>query len=160
MTKQEIITMLTKILDSMGIDNWVVDLKSKAQRSRNANAYSWVLQEAIANELRKSKDDVHVQMLTDFGQTAVDEKGNKILFSVESRIDFRIAYKYVAVIGYGKVGEKEFTHYRALKGSSEFDSHEMSIFIDGVIQTAQDLGIQTITPNEKEKMLQLWGKEK
>lgn len=160
MTKQEIITMLTKILDSMGIDNWVVDLKSKAQRSRNANAYSWVLQEAIANELRKSKDDVHVQMLTDFGQTAVDEKGNKILFSVESRIDFRSAYKYVAVIGYGKVGEKEFTHYRALKGSSEFDSHEMSIFIDGVIQTAQDLGIQTITPNEKEKMLQLCGKEK
>lgn len=160
MTKQEIITMLTKILESMGIDGWVVELKSKALRSKNANAYSWVLQEKIANELKKSKDDVHVQMLTDYGQTQTDDNGNKVLFSVESRIDFKAAYKYVAVIGTGHVGEKEFTHYRALKGSSDFDSEEMSIFLEGVIQEAKQLGIETITPKEKEAMVELWGVKK
>jgi hypothetical protein len=155
MTKIEIISMLTKFLSSMGIDDWIVDLKSKNKRSKNANAYSWVLQELIANETGKSKDDIHVQMLTDYGQTQVDENGNKILFSVESKINFRSAYKYVAVIGIGHVGEKEFTHYRALKGSSDFDSHEMSIFLDGIIQEAKQLGIETITPKEKAEMINL-----
>ena len=157
MTKEEIISMLTKILESMGADGWIIDLKSKSKRSKNANAYSWVLQEKIANETKKSKDDVHVQMLTDYGQTATDEDGNKILFSVESKINPRTFYKYIAEIGHGHVGEKEFTHYRALKGSSDFDQHEMSIFLDGVIQEAEQLGIETITPSEKEKMIQLWG---
>lgn len=156
MSKQEIITMLAKILESMGIDNWVVELKSKAGRSKNANAYSWVLQEKIANELKKSKEEIHLQMLTDYGTTATDEDGNKILFSVESKINPRSFYKYIAVIGYGKVGDKEFTHYRALKGSSEFDQYEMSIFLDGVIQEAEQLKIETITPNEKAKMVELW----
>jgi hypothetical protein len=160
MTKNEIVSMLTKILESMGVDGWIVDLKSKKKRSKDANAYSWVLQDKIANELRESKDDVHVQMLTDFGQTATDDDGNKILFSIESRINPRNFYKYIAVIGYGKVGDKEFTHYRALKGSSDFDQYEMSVFLKGVIQTAQDLGIDTITPDEREKMIQLWGAER
>lgn len=160
MTKQEIITMLTKILESMGIDGWVVELKSKALRSKNANAYSWVLQEKIANELKKSKDEVHVQMLTDYGQTLLDENGNKVIYAVESRIKFKSAYMYSAIAGYGKVGEKEFTHYRILKQSRDFDSDEMSIFLDGVIQEAKQLGIETITPKEREMMIQLWGEKK
>ena len=160
MTKQEVITMLTKILESMGINEWVVDVRSKAKRSKNANAYSWVLQEKIANELKKSKDDVHVQMLTDYGQTATDEDGNKILLSIESRINPKNFYKYIAVIGYGNVQGKAFTHYRALKGSSDFDQNEMSIFLDGVIQEATVLGIETITPKEKEAMVELWGVKK
>jgi len=160
MTKQEVITMLTKILESMGIDSWVVDVRSKAKRSKNANAYSWVLQEKIANERRLSKDDVHVQMLTDYGQTATDEDGNKIFLSIESRINPKSFYKYIAVAGIGHVGDKEFTHYRALKGSSDFDQNEMSIFLDGVIQEATVLGIETITPKEKEAMVELWGVKK
>lgn len=155
MTKEELTSMLSKILESMGVDNWVVELKSKTKRSKNANAYSWVLQEKIANETKKSKDDIHIQMLTDYGQTAVDENGNKILFSVESKINPKSFYKYIAVIGYGHAQGKEFTHYRALKGSSEFDSHEMSIFLDGIIQEAKQLGIETITPAEKEQMIEL-----
>jgi len=160
MTKQEVITMLTKILESMGINEWVVDVRSKAKRSKNANAYSWVLQEKIANELKKSKDDVHVQMLTDYGQTATDQDGNNIIISVESRINPKSFYKYIAVAGIGHVGDKEFTHYRALKGSSDFDQNEMSIFLDGVIQEATVLGIETITPKEKEAMVELWGVKK
>ena len=47
---------------------------------------------------------------------------------------------------------REFTIYRIYKGSSEFDSKEMSIFIDGIIQECKQLDIETMTPNEIAKL--------
>jgi hypothetical protein len=43
------------------------------------------------------------------------------------------------------------------KGSSEFDTKEMSIFIDGIVSEAKELGIQTDTPDQIAKMKALWG---
>ena len=34
------------------------------------------------------------------------------------------------------------------EGSSEMDSREMAILLDGVVQEAEQLGIPTLTPNE------------
>ena len=56
--------------------------------------------------------------------------------------------KYYEEIGKGKVNDKEFTHYKVYKGSSEYDSKEMSILIDGVIQEAKQLDIETLTPQQ------------
>jgi hypothetical protein len=45
------------------------------------------------------------------------------------------------------------------KGSSEFDTKEMSIFIDGIVSEAKELGIETMTPNEIARLNGLWGAE-
>ena len=50
-------------------------------------------------------------------------------------------------------------YYKIFKGSSEFDSREMSIFIDGVVSEAQELGIDTRTPEEIANLKSLWGNE-
>jgi hypothetical protein len=42
------------------------------------------------------------------------------------------------------------------KGSSEFDTREMSIFIDGIVSEAKVMGIQTETPDQIAKMKALW----
>ena len=44
-----------------------------------------------------------------------------------------------------------------IKGSSDYDTAEMSQFIDGIISECKDQGIQTMTPNEIEEMKQKWG---
>ena len=44
-----------------------------------------------------------------------------------------------------------------IKGSSEFDTSEMSYFIDQIVEEAQELGIETATPDELERMKQEWG---
>jgi hypothetical protein len=44
-----------------------------------------------------------------------------------------------------------------LRGSSDYDSREMSILIDGTISDCQDVGIETMTPDE---LLRLKGYEK
>ena len=49
-----------------------------------------------------------------------------------------------------------FAAYAMIKGSSEYDTKEMSVFIDGVVSEAKELGIQTETPEEIERLKALW----
>lgn len=112
----------------------------KQKRSLTQNAYFWVLVNEIANVTRQSKDEIHLQMLKEYGQNEV--------FSIRSDIDVSRYLKYYEEIGKGKVNGKEFTHYRVFKGSSEMDSREMAILLDGVVQEAEQLGIPTLTPAE------------
>lgn len=135
----------------------VVIIKQKFnKRSIAANNYAWKLIELIANELRASKEELYIKMLKLYGQIAEDEDGNKLIFSVQSNVNVEKLYKYVEIIGYGEVNGKEFTHYKALKGSSEFNSREMSIFIDGIISEAKELGIETLSPEEVARMKEDW----
>lgn len=112
----------------------------RQKRSLNANAYCWALIGEIADNMRMSKEDVYLRMLKDYGQSE--------LVSVRADINIAGYFKYYEKFGAGTVNGKEFTHYKVYKGSSEYDTREMSIFIDGVVQEAQALGIQTLTPTQ------------
>jgi hypothetical protein len=124
-------------------------VKRKKRRSTDANALCWKLCTEIANVLRTDKESIYVDMLKKYGQSDV--------VSVLSSVDVRGYFKYYDEFGTGTVNGKEFTHYRVYKGSSEYDSREMSIFIDGVVSEAKELGIQTETPDEIARMKSLWG---
>ena len=112
----------------------------KQKRSLTQNAYFWVLVNEIANVTRQSKDYIHLQMLKEYGQNQV--------ISVQSNIDISKFVKYFEEIGHGRANGKDFTHYRVFEGSSEMDSREMAILLDGVVQEAEQLGIPTLTPAE------------
>lgn len=112
----------------------------RQRRSLNQNAYCWELIGKIADNMRKSKEDVYLTMLRDYGQSEI--------ISVRSDININGYFKYFEKFGTGKVNGKDFTHYKIYKGSSEFDTREMAIFIDGVAQEAQALGIETLTPTQ------------
>ena len=47
--------------------------------------------------------------------------------------------------------------YIVMRGSHTYNSSEMARLIDGVIHEAEQLEIETITPNQKAQMLQQWG---
>ena len=53
----------------------------------------------------------------------------------------------------------KFDSYLMIKGSSEYNTAEMSHFIDMVVQEAKELGIETLTPDELERMKQAWGNQ-
>ena len=120
----------------------------RQKRSLNANAYAWVLINEIANRLRTSKDEVYQEMLKRYGQ-------NEII-SVLSEIDISRFVKYYEEIGKGHVQGREFTHYRCFIGSSEYDTREMAILIDGIISEAEALGIDTLPTTAVERMKALW----
>ena len=121
----------------------------REKRSLNANAYAWLLIGKIADVLRAGKDEIYFRMLKRYGQSE--------LISVLSHIPIEHYVKYYEAAGESELKGKMFTHYRVYKGSSEFDSREMSIFIDGVVSEAKELGIQTETPEQLAKIKFLWG---
>ena len=118
------------------------------KRSLNANAFCWHLCNEMANVLRTSKDEVYQEMLKRYGQSKV--------ISVLSDIDISRFVKYYEEIGKGHVEGKEFTHYRCFIGSSEYDSREMAILIDGIVDEAKELGIDTLPTTAVERMKALW----
>ena len=123
--------------------------KYREKRSLNANAYAWLLIGKIGNSTRASKEEVYFNMLKDYGQSD--------LVSVLAHIPVEHYFKYYEEAGESTLNGKLFKHYRVYKGSSEFDTREMSIFIDGIVSEAKNLGIETMTPNEIAKMKDLWG---
>lgn len=117
----------------------------KEKRSLNSNSYVWKLITELGNVLRKSKEEVYLQMLKDYGQSEI--------VSMLSSITPNGYFKYYEEIGTGIVNNKEFTHYKIFKGSSEFDSREMSIFIDGIVQECKSVGIQTLDDLEINELI-------
>lgn len=133
----------------------VFEIKEHRQkRSLTANAYAWCLIGKIADVLNTSKDEVYLEMLKRYGQSEV--------ISILSTADVSGVFKY-----YEKFGEATLfddltqewvymTEYRVFKGSSEYDSKEMAILIDGIISEAKELEIETLPPHEVERLKEMW----
>jgi len=120
----------------------------KEKRSLNANAYAWSLIGKIADALRSSKDEVYLTMLKRYGQSE--------MVSVLSDINVSGYFKYYEEIAKATLQGKEFTHYRIYKGSSEYDTKEMSVLIDGIVSEAKELDIETLPPHEVERLKAMW----
>lgn len=120
----------------------------KQKRSLNANAYAWKLITEIANVTRAAKEEVYVEMLKRYGQSD--------LVSVMSNINVSSYFKYYSEAGKSDLNGKEFTHYRVYKGSSEFDTREMAILIDGIVSECKELDIETMTPSELKSLKDSW----
>lgn len=122
--------------------------KYRGKRSLNANNYAWHLITQIGNRVRANKEDVYFEMLQRYGQSE--------MISVVADVPLGGFIKYYAEAGESVLNGKTFKHYRVYKGSSEFDKEEMAIFIDGIVDDAKGLGIQTETPEQIAKMKSLW----
>ena len=118
------------------------------KRSLNANAYMWALIGKMGDALRLSKEEIYFQMLKDYGQSEV--------ISLLSEINVDGYFKYYEVIGESELKGKLFKHLKIYKGSSEYDTREMSILLDGVIREAESVGIETMTPTEIERLKSEW----
>lgn len=135
----------------------VVLKKWRKKRSLDANAYYWALVSKIAEKTRTSKEEVHNLMLRRYGQPMKEEDGTAVILSVLDNIDLsKNEDIHVKPIGHGTVQGRHFTHYLLLRGSHTYDTHEMSVLIDGVVSEAKEMGIETLPPEELERMLASW----
>lgn len=114
--------------------------EKKKKRSLTANSYYWSLLNQLASVMRMDNQECHFLMLQRYGQYEV--------ISVRSDIDLQGYFKYYKEIGHGTVQGKDFCHYKIYKGSSQMDSKEFSILLDGVRSECEEVGIPTLTPSE------------
>lgn len=142
-TKIEIQQFLYK-LDKSTIYDLKID-KHRNKRSLDANNYAWHLINEISNALRLSKEEVYLQMLKSYGQR---EYVSMLANVNPSRIS-----KYYEEQGTFKHNNNTFKSYMFYIGTSQYDSREMAIFIDGLVQEAKQLGIETLEDIEIQELL-------
>jgi hypothetical protein len=131
----------------------------RKSRTLTQNAYYWTLLNKLKNVLKTGEDELHITLLQRYGQDQKDENGNTVIFSLRSDISPVGILKYSKVIGTGEVNGTEFTHYKALKGSSEMNTAEMNVLIDGLISECKEVGIETDTPQELERLRGIWSEK-
>lgn len=125
------------------------DIKEhKEKRSLNANAYAWSLIGKIAEALQVPKDEIYIQMLVDYGQS--------ILVPLPVGENPSGFFKYYQFMQTSSINGKDADWYKVIKGSSEYDTKEMAVFIDGLIQEAEQLDIETLPPREIERLKEMW----
>jgi len=126
------------------------------KRSLNANAYFHVLLGKIAEKLKISKQRAKNLLLAKYGQREILEDG-PLIISIVSNVDMLEREDIHCVpVGYGEVNGKDFTHWAVLKPSHEYDTKEMAELIDGTIEDAKELGIETLAPDEIKRMEAAW----
>ena len=119
--------------------------KHREKRSLNANNYAWHLITEIANEIGLSKESLYEDMLRHYGQRTTIRVGADIDLMAYGIKYFELIDEYE--------GQAE---YFVFKGSSEMDSKEMAILIDGIVQEATNLQIPTKSDEELESLLKNW----
>lgn len=115
------------------------------KRSLDANNYSWALQTEIANVLRLSKEEVHFEMLKSYGQRAY--------FSTLAEINISDYYDYYELKNTFIKNGKEYHSYMVYRGTHTYNSREMSIFLDGVVQEAKQLDIETLEDKKIKELI-------
>ena len=131
-----------------------VDVKQyRNKRSLDANEYCWVLCTEIAKAINSSKDEVYEQAINDYAPLDRREDGGLVTVTMLKIIPVKL------LGGHWKILDDtrgKFNVYMRLKGSSEMNSAEMSHFLDGLVSDAKELGIETDTPEQIERMKSLW----
>ena len=130
--------------------------KSRNKRSLNANAYFHVLVGKIAEKLHISKQRAKNILLGKYGQREILDQGPMIVTIIETVDMLEREDIHCVPVGHGVVKGKNFTHWAVLKPSHEYDTREMAALIDGTIEDAKELEIETMTPAEIERMKASW----
>ncbi len=161
---QQLITLaLTSKADISGLKAIVADKKlltveiskQKKKRSLDANSYAWVLITKIADVLRTSKEELYIEMLKRYGQR---EKQLISIIDNEEAIAmiYRATNNHCTVVGEGTVNGKQFKHLAILIGSSQYDTRQMAILIDGIVSECKEMGIETLPPDEIKALKESW----
>lgn len=137
----------------------------REKRSLDANAYYWVLVGKLAEAQHVSTPRMHNLLLRRYGQNMViDGQGVYIRIpdtekaeetALESS-EFHIRPTSEVVPG----RDTDYRTYVVLLGSSAYDTAQMSRLIDGTVSECKECGIETLTPDELEHMMQTYEAER
>lgn len=140
-------------------DKYDIQIKRKRpRRSKDANAYMWVLADKIANITLATKEEIYRKAIREVGvfqDVAVQREavGSLVRTWSENGIG------WFADVFDSKLEDSVGTpmkRVRLYKGSHTYNSKEMARLIDYIVDECHNLGIVTDTPEEIERMKMLW----
>ena len=151
MTPQDKLDGIIKLLK--GKFNLVLKRYEKP-RSLNANAYAWLLMDKVARKLQISKEEVYTRAIKQVGVF------DPISVNVAAYERFKRNWEHQ---GLGWLVDKMMddgakVYCNAYYGSSVYSSSDMARLIDWIVEEAKSQGIDTMTPSERARLIDEWGK--
>lgn len=136
--------------------------KHHEKRSLDANAYYWLLVGRIGKVTGDDRNRIHNMMLNRYGELERMPDGSLVPFCIRDDIDY-LGFPYPHLKPTQKTlskGNRLYRWYYQIKGSSEYNTSEMSALIDGAVSECREMGIETLPPEELERMMEAYGKNK
>lgn len=136
-----------------------IDIKKfRQKRSLDANAYCWVLIDKIAEKMRIDKAEVYREAIRGIGgvSTTICVPDEAVERTRQGWSQNGLGWQTETM----KSKLRGCTNVILYFGSSTYDSYQMSLLIDHVVQDAKALGIETMTPQEIEAMFREEAKQR
>lgn len=136
---------------------YIAEIKQERKaRSLNANAYYWKLCGELSAVLRIPPNEIYRQHIRDVG-------GNYEIIRLPQRAVRSFSRSWCE----GHVGRvvedmgtdrnsPEFRYLRVFYGSSDYDTRQMSRLIELMVADCKAAGVETLTPEEMERMMLAW----
>ena len=127
----------------------------RKKRSLDANAYAWVLIGKLAEAMRVTPTEVYTQAIQNIG-------GNYEVIPIreEAVEKFTEVWKKQGLgwpcVDMGASKIHGYRNLRAYYGSSTYDTRQMSLLIDALIQDCKALDIETLSEEKLSAMMEGW----
>lgn len=130
----------------------------REKRSLSQNAYYWTLIGKMAPLLNISNAELHNRLLRRYGQIMIisgmtgttylqdDDRTEQAVLEAET---FHLKPTSTTITD--RKGRR-LRGYVIMRGSSDYNSAEMSALLQGAVSEAQEMGIETLTPEELARM--------
>ena len=151
-----VIAELASYIDSLHEDKeYTLTVKErKEKRSLNANSYAWTLLDKLAEKLHIGKTEIYRTYIKDVG-------GNSEIICIQDKAleHFRKIWEQGHIGRFTETMPSKIdgcTNVIVYYGSSDFDTASMSRFIELIVQDCKENDIETLTPEELERMNEEW----
>ncbi|MGN1446233.1 MAG: hypothetical protein ACI4WV_08055 [Eubacteriales bacterium] len=127
----------------------------RQKRSLDANAYAWVLINKISDALRITPKEIYRQSILNIG-------GNCEIIPIKEEAAERFKQIWESqglgwpCLDMGKSKIQGYRNLRAYYGSKTYDTRQMSILIDNLIQDCKALDIETLPPEKLALLMEGW----
>lgn len=123
------------------------------KRSLSANSYYWTLCSKLAAVLHEKQPVIHNRMIREYGQREImDGKVVNVLIPDTEEAERTALEANTYHIRPTSQVIKGLRNYVLMRGSSTYDSKEMSVLLDGLVQECKDAGVETLTPDQLEEL--------
>lgn len=132
----------------------VVIKKYRKKRSLSANAYCWVLIDKIAQVTGRPKSEIYREEIRDIGGVSktvccrVNDAPSIVNFWKKNGLGWQTEELDSKIEG--------CVCLVLYAGSSVYDTKQMSVLIDHLVEDCRSLNIETLPPDELERMLGRW----
>ena len=125
----------------------------RERRSLSQNSYYWVLITKLSAVLTQRNAVTHNLMLRDYGQIEVmNGRAVNVIIPDSEDADKKALQAETFHIKPTSQVINGFRNYVLLRGSSTYNSDEMSKLLNGLITECQSVGIETLPPDELKRM--------